>query len=239
MSAAPAIDSFTGNPDWSEAITDVQSLSRSLVNNQGQVASTLDYVNFKNTAYSVTTPAFGTKGSNYLETDYYFDPLGRQDSVHNPDGTVDDTVYDTVGDDLEDWEGTKDGGAASFQSFVAQKQDATTGPSGTTMYEVTQNSYDPDGDLVSCQSYTGLNQSGSLITAPDYTGTNVSRTTYYQYDGEDDLTGTLAPNGVATIQTLDNAGEAVNTQTYAAATWDDDEIDLAQAPQRPSLRAIR
>ena len=186
----------------------------------------------------VTTPAFGTKGSNYLETDYYFDPLGRTSSSTTQ--TARWTTRCTT-----PWAMTSKPGREpkqqrrQTQSFVAQNQNATTGPSGTSMYELTHHTYDADGNLISCQSFTGLNQSGSLITAPDYTGTNVSRTTYYQYDGDDELTGTLKPNGVATIQTLDNAGEAVNTQTYAAATWDDDEIDLGAGTQRPSLRAIR
>jgi RHS repeat-associated protein len=71
-----------------------------------------------------------------------------------------------------------------------------------------------------------------LITANGYTGTNIQETTFNQYDWQDREVGTLAPNGVATISTLDNLGEVTESQTYADATDVDGVIETSPGDLR-------
>jgi hypothetical protein len=137
-----------------------------------------------------------------------------------------------MGNATQEWKGTSDGGDASFHAWVIANPDATTGPYGTSMYKVSASSYDLDGDLLVNQTYTGLNgDDGVLITGYGYTGANVQQTTFNQYDWRDREVGTLAPNGVATISTLDNLSEVTETQTYADAS-DDGVIEYSSGDLR-------
>ena len=69
-------DTPTGQEPLTGSNVAIQSLSRSILDSSGQVISSLQYVNFNGTSYSTTTAAFGTWGTNYVETDYTYDPMG-------------------------------------------------------------------------------------------------------------------------------------------------------------------
>ncbi|MGO9108944.1 MAG: Calx-beta domain-containing protein [Thermoguttaceae bacterium] len=205
----------------------IQSLSRSLLNASGQVTASLDYTSMPSSGYAVSPAAIGSLGTNYLETTYSYDALGRQISTVAPDGTVDDTLYDANGNVTQEWKGTNDGGVANFDAWVANNPSAvidTTG--GVYMYKVSGSTYNADGDLIESDQYI------------DPTGYLGPRTTYYQYDWQDRQIGTLGPvtalvpDGVATIDTLDNLGEVTMTQMYAEATMSGGVISYTTADLR-------
>ena len=66
-SAAPAVDA-QGRPTATEPITNLQSLTRSLVNAAGQVIAVDRYTNLSGLAYSTATATLGLEGTNYLQT---------------------------------------------------------------------------------------------------------------------------------------------------------------------------
>ena len=108
--------------------------------------------------------------ANYDETDFGYNAVGEQEWTQTPDGTITWNVLNAQGLTVSTWQGTNDGGAAAFQSYLSANPSATTGPSGTEMFRVTDNQYDLDGDLTATTQYDG--------SADAYT-------TYYQYDCRD------------------------------------------------------
>ncbi|MGO8746681.1 MAG: LEPR-XLL domain-containing protein, partial [Thermoguttaceae bacterium] len=100
-----------GQPTGAESLTDpntvIQSLSRSLMNPAGQVTQSLEYTSLPSSGYS-TSRTLGAKGTNYLETDTYFDSLGRAAATYEPSGTIDHTFFDTNGNVVAEWQGTCD-----------------------------------------------------------------------------------------------------------------------------------
>jgi hypothetical protein len=90
MSATPHVTG--GVPDGTEAISNLQTLSRSYTNSAGQVVSKDDYFNLSGVTYS-TAAHIGTLNTNYYETSYAFDSRGRQNSTTTPTGTIYVTNY--------------------------------------------------------------------------------------------------------------------------------------------------
>jgi RHS repeat-associated protein len=207
----------TGNEFNSTELADstiiIESLSRDLMNSSGQVTASLQYTSLSGTAYTQSTAAFGVKGTNYLETDSYYSAVGELISTCNPDGTIDDTVYDYLGNAVAQWQGTYDPTPDYFQSWATNpaNSSATTGPSGTSMVKISSSTYDADGNLIESTAYASA---------------TVSYPTYYQYDWRDRQMGTVGPDGVATMdvdsdgnEAIDNLGEVTETRTYADATY--------------------
>ncbi len=85
--------------------------------------------------------------------------------------------------------------------------ESVAGNYGNNMLRTLHSVYDPDGNLIESETYV------------DPTGSAPPRTTYYQFDWQDRQIGTLAADGVATIDTLDNQGETTEEQTFADAIY--------------------
>jgi YD repeat-containing protein len=204
------------------------------MNDAGQVTQSLDY--FAMPAPGIGSPNgystsrnLGVKGVNYLETDTYYDPLGRVFATVDPTGTWQFSFYDYLGQVTSQWQGTSLGSytPAGFSAWVpAQTSPPTVGPSGTAMYETSASSYDADGNLIESDSY--FDPDFATLSNPTGVGAPY-RATYYQYDWQDRQTGTLGPDGVATIDQyynaegevvsgIDNLGEVTGTQTFANTT---------------------
>ena len=222
-----------GQPAGTESLSDpatvIQSLSRSLLNSAGQVTQSLEYTSLPSSGYS-TSRTLGVKGTNYLETDTTFDSLGRAAATYQPSGTIDHQFFDANGNVIAEWQGTcdvpqsdydgdGDNGvydADDFRAWVAQNPTATVGPAGTNMVKISGSVYDGgqaggDGLLTESDSYYG---SGS--------GNYYARK--YQYDWRDRQTGSLGPDGVATMPTLDNLGDTTETQSFAGSTYSSGQI---------------
>ena len=210
----------TGTESLASAHAVIQSLSRSIVNAAGQAIKTRDYtamppatMDFPN-GYS-TNVNIGDPGDNYLQTDMFYDSIGRAVATIDPAGNMRFTVYDAQGEATDQWTGTVPLGGSyadnqsivsTFATAIAGSSDVTYSATGVSLYKVSHTVYDIDGNPIESDAYF------------DPTGTAAPRATYSQYDWQDRQIATLGPDGVATVSTLDNLGETTEVQTYASAT---------------------
>src|SRR6202035_4734276 len=82
--------------------SNIQSLSRSLTNNAGQVTEDDSYFSLAGITYSRSSAPLGTASNNsasgnYHATTYGYNEVGLQDRAVEPTGTIDRTVYDNLG----------------------------------------------------------------------------------------------------------------------------------------------
>jgi RHS repeat-associated protein len=105
MSVTP--HTTNGVPDGTEAITSMQTLSRSYVNQYGAVNRKDDYYNLTNPVVNWSAaPYIGTAGTNYYSTLYTYDSRGRLYQIQLPTGTLEQTLFDALGRKTSDWIGT-------------------------------------------------------------------------------------------------------------------------------------
>jgi RHS repeat-associated protein len=226
MSATPHLTN--GVPDGTEAIADIQSLSRQYDNAAGQVVREDDYFNLSGVTYS-TAAYIGTQNTNYYTTLYGFDSRGRPNRVQHPTGTIERTVYDGLGRVVCTWVGTNDTPAMGSWS-------PTNNTAPSNMVQVTGDVYDGggvgDSDLTQATQYPG--------------GSAAARETQNWYDWRDRLVaskeGVQSNEDTTTHRpiiytTLDNLGEATEVQQY-----DGDGVTLTTSngmPQAPSASLLR
>jgi YD repeat-containing protein len=198
-SATPTYNATTNLPTGQETIdqTNIQSLSRSLLDDAGQVVEVDRYFSLTGVTYSAASPYLGTAGDdtasgNYFATLYGYDIEGRSDRVQDPAGNITDTVYDALG---------------RVTSVLVGTDDT---PGSSNMVDVQDNVYDNggvgDGDLTQTTLHPGAGQ-------PD-------RVTQYVYDWRDrQIAAQTGNNGSTTgpisYQVLDNLGEVVEQETFA------------------------
>src|SRR5208283_5193783 len=154
MTATPHLTN--GVPDGSEAIANVQSLTRTFTNAAGQVIEEDDYFNLNGITYS-TNPYLGTINVNYYATYYSYDTAGNQIRVQSPTGKITRTVYDGQGREVSTWIGTDD-----------TPTSGTWSPSNEAgMIQLTSEIYDNggmgDGNLTETVSYPGHNEAPQII----------------------------------------------------------------------------
>src|SRR5262249_21593840 len=106
MSAAPAVDGM-GRPTGTEAIGNLQTLSRSYISAGGQLFRSDAYFNLGGLVYS-TAPFIGTANVNYYSSLYGYDDRGREDRYVTPTGTIYRTVFDGLSRSASTWVGTND-----------------------------------------------------------------------------------------------------------------------------------
>ena len=198
MSAAPAVSS--GRPTGAEAISGLQTLSRSYTNSAGQLVKTDDYFDFTGLTYS-TAANIGTEGTNFYRTEYAYQQRGWNNRLEDPTGTITRTVHDSLGRAVSQWVGTDDVPTSGTWS--------PTNNTGANMVQTAAYVYDGGGI-----GDSNLTQSSAIA------GVSTSYATNYQYDFRNRLTDARGADGVATKYTLDNLGEATTTQTYADADTD-------------------
>jgi len=222
MSAAPAVSGTAGSyvPTGAEAISGVQALSRTYMDNGGRPVEKDDYFSLSGVTYS-TAKYLGDVGTNYYATQYGYDEMGRQAHVVNPNGTITDTYFDALGRPVSTYVGTT--------SSTTPSQEWTT-HAGMTL--VSQNQYDGngvgDGNLTQTTQY------------PDATASD-NRVTRYAYDWRDRLVATksgvqatedTATHRPITYADLDNLGEVT-----AVSRYDGDGVPLTNT--KPSALLLR
>ncbi|MFT3784788.1 MAG: hypothetical protein QM770_01310 [Tepidisphaeraceae bacterium] len=222
MSATPSKAGSAGSyyPTGAEAISSVQSLTRTILNDARQVEYRDVYSSL--TSYS---PSSVTLSGNYLRTEYGTDWRGRQARVKSPDGTWTHTVYDALGRVTSVWRGTNNTG-------WTQSNPAGSG-GANNMVKVSSTIYDNggigDGNATESRAYFG-------------SGTTDFLTTKYVYDWRDRLTDVRGPDGVATKYTLDNQGRQTEVYTFADAdvdfTIDTGELRGQQTSEYDSLGRV-
>jgi len=173
-------DDFSSQSSWVR-------WTRKIIGDGGRVTAVRVY-------HTIPPSGEGSASTNYDETSYGYDSMGRQNKVKVPNGTITRTVYDVRGLVDSVWVGTNDTNATDT--------DPTGGGTfANNMKKVVQNQYD-DGD-------DGGDGNLTKVTRPvDDTSSN-DRDTEMEYDWRDRLTTTTVNDGgknFYTIQTLDNQG---------------------------------
>jgi hypothetical protein len=102
MTATPNLTG--GVPNGTEAISGLQALSRQYMDAAGQVTATYDYFNLTGLPYAVTV--MGMVGVNFYQTQYGYDNRGRQSQTTTANGTIYQTVYDSLDRAVSDAVGT-------------------------------------------------------------------------------------------------------------------------------------
>ncbi len=217
----------------------IQSLSRALYNAGGQHVESDAYANITNATYLATnqdSPYSGTKitnelsgqapNGNYYATYYGYDADGRQYQIIDANGTVHDTVYDSLGRVVSNWVGTNDttnngqpftgsnagtgNNMTEVQSYIydngsvgdSNVTEVIEYPDGNTAstQQVSLLSYDFEDRLVATETGLTLNGSGAVVTSANdaYPGITV-----YSLDNLGNTLATLNFNGAAT--TIANA----------------------------------
>jgi hypothetical protein len=226
MSATPHLTS--GRPDGTETIGSLQTLSRSYANAAGQLVRTDDYFSLSGVTYS-TSQYIGTQNTNFYTTQYAYDDRGRQDRVQRPTGTIERSVFDSLGRVASTWVGTDDTPSSGEWS-------PSNNNSPCNMVQVSANVYDGGG--------VGDSNLTQVTAMPGASAAN--RVTQYFYDWRDRLVATKAGvQGSEDTTThrpiiylvLDNLGEVTTEQQY-----DGDGVSITTSggvPQAPSSSLLR
>jgi RHS repeat-associated protein len=211
MAAAPHLTG--GRPDGSEAIANLQTLSRTFTSPGGQVIETDAYFNLAGLTYS-TNPTLGTAGQvqpdgtvtgNYWPTVYGYDTRGRLNRTVSPTGTIRLTTYDGLSRVVSQSVGTSDANMVVVSQNVydgggvgdGNRTQITLSPGGGADPRVTQNFFDWRNRLVA--SKAGVQDTEDTTTHRPITYTEFDNLNQAiaqeQYDG-DGLTVSIGPDGV-------------------------------------------
>ncbi len=132
MSATPNLNG-SDEPNGTESIGKIQSLSRSYVNAVGQVTHTDSYFNLSGLTYSTST-SLGTENTHFYRTEYQYDDKGQVKRVETPLGTITRIVRDGQGRVISEWVGTDDTPTSGFWS--------PTNTDGTNLVKVSEYEFD-------------------------------------------------------------------------------------------------
>ena len=228
MSATPHVTN--GQPDGTEAISNLQTLSRTYLDEGGQAVRTDDYFNLAGLTYS-TAVYIGTAGVNYYSSTTDYGAMGRPLRMVDPTGTITRPVYDDFGHLQQLWVGTNDTPASGTWS-------PTNNTSPSNMVETTAYVYD--------NGVAGDNNVTAMIQYPG--GNAAARETDYFYSYRDRLVatkeGVQANEDTTTHRPImyysyDNLGEVVSVAQY-----DGDGVTITTPsggafPSAPSASLLR
>jgi YD repeat-containing protein len=161
MTATPHLSG--GVPDGTEAVSNLQTLSRVYTNAAGQQTAADAYFNLSGVTYS-TAAHIGTLNTNYYESTYAYDTRGRLSDTTDPTGTIYHTDYDGLSRVLDTKVGTS---SSNLVTTTAEVYDNNTLGGSTQV---------GDGNLTQVIAYPG--------------GGAASRVTENYYDWRDRLVAT-------------------------------------------------
>ncbi len=226
MSATPDAAS-NGAPTGTEPIADVQSLSRELYNDKGQVNEEDDYYDLStgSWAYSTSSEHLGTAydasdpttAANYLATTYAYDTSGNLNHEVDSSGTITDSTYDALNRLTGESFGTVDTG--EFPDMVSlhayQYDNGGVGDSNLTQEISYPGAQSSDEPVIASGGSSGGELTAGEETAPP-------RVTQLAYDWRDRLVATK--QGVqldgGTVDSTSLAAEASDTTTQRPITYD-------------------
>jgi RHS repeat-associated protein len=238
MSAPPNVGA-NGEPDGTEPISDVQSLTRTFTSSGGQEIEQDAYFSLDGVDYS-TAPYLGQVGVNYYATMYGYDAHGRPNRQVAATGTITQVNYDGLGRVIEVLVGTSDPNLVMVRQNVYDQTvgggpggvgdgnltEATEFPSAGAAPRVTQNFYDWRDRLVASKQGVQANENDGthrpiLYTQYDNLDEVVSSE---QYDG--DGVNITVTNGVPdrpaanllrakTTTQYDDQGRVYQTNTFS------------------------
>jgi len=220
-------------PDGTEAVSNVQTLARSYLDNGNRVINSDQYFDLSGLTYT-TTVNLGTQHTpsvpgNFYRTQVGYDVKGRKSKQADALGTITRTVYDALDRVDSVWIGTNDTAATGDWS-------PTNNSSPANMIQVVQNQYDNGniGDSNLTQITTYPNATTSRVTANWYDWRNRLVASKSGVQGTEDTT-THRP---ILYYDLDNLGEIM-----AVSQFDGDGINAltitAGVPQKPASTTLR
>lgn len=234
MSATPTL--VGGVPNGSEAVANVQSLTRTYTNVSGQVIAGDRYFSLSGLTYSQSVD-IGSVGVHRYRTEYQYDSRGLQNRVRSATGTIARTVYDALGRPIETWTGVDDAdwATASTPSLMTRvtRVEYDHGSVGDGRVTSTASSLKEDSGALEISEYDWR---GRLVLSKssDETGTedaSVNRSLVFRvYDNLDQLTAVWQYDGDGLTPTIQN-GVAVQptSQLVAKSTTDYDDLGRAYA----------
>jgi RHS repeat-associated protein len=229
MSAAPAVDG-NGRPTGTEAISSLQTLSRSYTSSAGQVTHADGYFNLSGLTYSTST-TLGTENTHFYRTRYAFDSRGRLARMQTPTGTIYRFVYDAMDRLSSKWVGTNDTPPSGEWS-------PTNNGAPSNMVKVAEYIYDGggvgDGNLTKARTIPGGSAAERITDYfPDWRNRVVA-----VKDGVEASESTSVNRPIVYF-TIDNLDEVTQTQQY-----DGDGVTITDAnsdgvPDKPSASLLR
>jgi RHS repeat-associated protein len=229
MSATPA--SSGGLPTGGEAISNLESLSRSYMNAAGQVIYRDDYFNLSGITWS-TAANLGIENVNFYRTRFSYNKQGLLDRTQAPTGTITFNVYDGMERLSSTWIGTDDTTANGF------KWSPTNNTGSSNLVQVAAYTYDDNG-----VGNSNLTQSVALP------GIGANRVSAFAYDWRDRLvasksgveaTEAESTNRPVVYQSYDNLGQVISRAQYdgdgVAITADADNDGVPDAPDPAKRR---
>jgi RHS repeat-associated protein len=226
MSATPHLTG--GVPDGTEAISNLQTLSRAYTNSAGQVTRKDSYFNLSGVTYSTSTN-IGTLNTNYYEESLGYDNRGWLTRDVTPTGTITRTVHDSLGRAVGIWVGTNDTpGSGSWSP--------TNNTSPANMVQTVGYQYDGggvgDGNVTQVTQYPGGSQANRVTDNYfDWRDREVASKQGVQASEND---GTHRP---IIYNTFDNLDEITQVQQY-----DGDGVTITSTngvPNAPSASLLR
>jgi RHS repeat-associated protein len=229
MSATPA--SSGGLPTGTEAISTLQSLSRSYSNAAGQLTHRDDYFDLSGLSWS-TAANLGTEGVNFYRTTYSYNKQGLLEREQSPTGTITYSVYDGRRRLSSTWIGTNDSTANG------QKWSPSNNTGSSNLVQVAAYTYDNGG--------VG---NGNLTQSVALPGIGANRVREFAYDWRDRLVA--SKSGVEAVeaesvnrqvswQSYDNLGQVISRAQYdgdgVAITADADNDGVPDAPDPAKRR---
>jgi|688.fasta_scaffold28483_3 RHS repeat-associated protein len=203
MSAAPAI--AAGKPTGTEAVSNIESLSRTYRNAASQITHRDDYFNLDGLTYSVDGN-LGTEGVHFYRSRYQYNHQGLLEREQAPNGTIHWRIYDGQRRLVSQWIGTND------TTANGQKWSPTNNTGSSNMVQVSAYEYDSNG--------VG---NGNLTKTTAIVGIGIDRVSQFAYDFRDRQVATKS--GVETIesestnrpvmyQVYDNMGRVTSRSQY-------------------------
>ncbi|MCA9141760.1 MAG: RHS repeat-associated core domain-containing protein [Planctomycetales bacterium] len=185
--------------------------------------------------HTIPTSGDGLSGTNYDETTFEYDSLGRQNIVTSPGGTITWNVFDRQDRAVCSYVGTNAAGGTDDDPSVGREpcsilgggssssssSSSASGAAGNNMVLVSQRQYG-DGGCSSCGS-----GGGQLTLDIQYVDANTTRITEFQYDwrGRQEFVIPPADDEGRTVYTqshYDNLDHVVKTEQYHEKSVGDD-----------------
>jgi RHS repeat-associated protein len=147
--------------------------------------------NYKYAYFSIPSSGLGTKGTNYNETDYDYDAIGRFNRILSPAGTITRLVYNARGLLFGRWVGTNDSGATDSDPTGGGNPNNNMVQLESYLYDAGDDINTPSGD-------------GNLTTLTSFQDATTTRVMMYGYDFRRRRTSATGPASFYGAYSYDN-----------------------------------